>query len=428
MSLPSPSSHHRVANCLPSELLPHSRTTTAGATAGTELHAFLERVPSLGLDRALEMAPEHHREAFRAIDFNRLPMLHGGWRPEVAFAYDLETASARELPPLAGHREYVDLKPTEFPGTIDTHCIDGETAYVYDYKSAFAPADAPPDNHQLRSYALLVCRATGARQAKFGLIRIGTDGTPWFETAFFDGDELDAYELELFEVLESLTALRRARDAGELQQLVLQQTHEGPWCRYCPAFSYCPSKTNQLRTLAYPEAGLEEALRAELTGERQAAVYERLKAAGAMVDRLLEVARELARREPIALPTGLVLGAVKTERDELLAEPTYAHVRTNFGEEVAEIAAPQVGRETSKKALEKAMQRVIDLGLVPGAKRTPLLDAQVEALREKGAVKTKTSVTVREVKPSVFEKTRAYPPNPPPALPEGETPATTEVA
>ena len=87
----------RALKCVGPMVLPHVRRTNQDAAWGTALHAFLHDVRVVGLDRALERAAPEHREAFAALDFDKLPLDPQAYAGEVAFAYDVEHDTAREL-------------------------------------------------------------------------------------------------------------------------------------------------------------------------------------------------------------------------------------------------------------------------------------------------------------------------------------------
>lgn len=400
--LPSPSSHERAAECPPSEVLPHARSTTDAALAGTALHLFLQRVPEVGLERALEMTPEHLRAAYAAIDLSRLPASQPDtYRPEVAIAYDFSTKTARVLPGVKD-RQYGDLGPTEIPMTLDTHAVLDDMAVVYDYKSGHGDVSPAAENWQLRSYALGAARLYGKARVKLGVIRVPADGDgqPWFDVAELGPGELDRYEADLAKVMSRIIVLRAEVEMRGPDKLL--ETHEGPWCKFCPALPYCPSKTKLLHELVVSDKDLEQGILGALTPERAGSAWAKLKAAEDLVARLQGIVREYAEKAPVPLENGKVLASIEKSEESLVPEAVYTVMGELYGPEVAELAAPMTGRTATKTSVDRAIRSVLDR--IPGGKITKLNESALEALREKGGVKVAKWRTVQEVAKKRWEK------------------------
>lgn len=398
-SLPTPSALERAVNCVVSEALPHVQTTTEGATFGQHLHRFLQDVPELGMEVALERASEEHREAFAKVDLSRLPAsAPETYRPEMAFAYDLDTHVARVLATVKD-RQYSGLAETEIAGTVDTHAVLDDSVVVYDYKSNWAPAAAPADNWQLKAYALMVARATGRRRARIGIIRVPEHGDPFFRVDELDEAALDAFEVELCGVLERVLITRAEAELLGPERLLA--THEGPWCRYCPALPYCPSKTGQLRAvLATPEEA-ERGLLEALDDKKVALAWSRVEAARKLLDRVHDVLVKYVDQRPagVPMPNGTVLARVERKRESVVGSVVYTVLAETYGQDVAEAAAPVVpeSREATKKSIESALR--IAQQRIPGAKITKLKETALEAIRVAGGVSSKEWTEVDEVKP-----------------------------
>jgi hypothetical protein len=207
-----------------------------------------------------------------------------------------------------------------------------------------------------------------------GHLHVREDGTAWLERG-----SLDALELDLFaEQLRTLAAQVEARE-GALA--------EGPWCKYCPAFSSCPAKV----ALACASVNAP----AELTLEVAAKAWLRMKEVRQVMDRMEETLKEYAREQPVPLGNGMVLAPVESSRDELDGAKVYATMAKLYGPEVAQAS---VDLDASKKSLDRGVRMVAEQLKTKGEKATlkDLNAKALEAVRQAGGVLTKTRVEVRE--------------------------------
>lgn len=201
------------------------RPSSADAEVGTEVHAAIAAM------LAGQPEPAHSDEAdpyLRA--WRTAAVARDGWRPEVAVAYDPATDTAVEVPAKGGHRDYSGLSAGIIAGTADAVRVDPAGVVVADWKCAAGidlHADPASDNLQIAFYALALCRAHGATEARVCVVRIDADGVTE------DWHDLDAAALDAvsWRVAEIVAAIPRSRPTP------------GPWCaeRWCPALAVCPA-------------------------------------------------------------------------------------------------------------------------------------------------------------------------------------------
>jgi hypothetical protein len=160
---------------------------------------------------------------------------------EVAYAYDVETDTARVLP-RASHRDYASVQPGEIPGTADLVHVGADRVTVADVKSGFQPHIEPVEQHrQLRFLALAAARAYMVDAATIQILHIN-DGKLRATEATLNAGELDAIAAEV-------RRLHRAIPEA--------QPRPGRHCTesWCPALAVCPS-TQALAATVATEAAL----------------------------------------------------------------------------------------------------------------------------------------------------------------------------
>lgn len=395
MTLPSASALHRASICTASAVLPRVNSSSEYATKGTIIHQYLADVTEHGADAALERVPEKYRAACEAIDLDRLPV-GASYAPEVAFAFDVATGTARELG-RGTNRDYSDCGPTEVPGTADVVAlVRSDAVLILDYKTGYLAVPRAAVNWQLRFLALAACRAYVRRRAIVGLIYVHDDEDPVYDQAELDEVDVDAIEAELGELAGSIAEARALLGEGVVPDAVM-----GAHCRYCPAFSYCPAQTQLIREIAAaPEtAGLEPSV--PLTPEVAAKAWDRIAAIEAVVKRAKESVKEFAKLSPIPLSNGNLLGEVEERREKVLAEQVRAVLTERHGAEVAEAA---IELKSSKAAVKRALRTIAAKGQLAAMER-----ATLEALRAVGGIVESRYRSVKEFAPKV----RAPEPSPP---------------
>lgn len=408
MTLPGPSSHHRIAACVTSEALPHARSTSEASARGDAVHDFLASCVTLGKERALEAVPPEHQETVERIPLDRLPPLDPThYAAEVSFGFNLATGECRELGRgLTREEAHARAKSGEMVGTADLVGLVGDAVLVFDWKSGRGHVDRADVNWQVRDYCLMAARCYGRERAVGSIVRVLDDGV-WYDSTELDALELGAHEAELRSLMDE-----RARVIA-LPPAERPQLHEGVWCRYCPALPFCPAKQQLVATLAAAPGQLE-AQTLELTPERAGKAWERIQAAEQLLERLRAVLKDYARTQPFSVGDGSVVEEVTEHRETLVAARAREALEKHFGPTLggavySESAKPKV--ELTKVALRDALRKVV-LPTLPKekAKITALERETLEVLRTRGAVSVATFTHVKEHKGEL-------PAKPPPAEP-----------
>ena len=165
-----------------------------------------------------------------------------GWRAEVAFAYDLATDKAREIPRTA-HRDYSSATATEVCGTADIAYVDGDgIAWILDWKTQGEGAPDLDATDQLETLALMAARAWGCDEARIAKLRVTTEGV-------FPSEPVT---LGFFELIEIAARLR-----GIASRIPDAEPCVGDHCteRYCRAITVCPKQTSAMVQLV-PDVAL----------------------------------------------------------------------------------------------------------------------------------------------------------------------------
>src|SRR5262245_12980305 len=244
---------HRVWKCPASAALPQVESDDEPSPArdrGSKIHAFLERVGSVGRDQALAECtdPELYPMPV-ATDTDALPTQLAC---EVAYAWNWKTRTARELGRGIGRNyELVATPPTEdeIPCTLDLVGQEQVTrevrrGYVGDYKTGHSRLPAPDQNGQLLLGALCVQSAHGCDDCVVELIHIHRDGDHHRVRRTVDSWELGAFAAELAAAMELVAHWRAELAAGHDVG-----AREGSHCDHCAAFNSCPAKTALIRAI-----------------------------------------------------------------------------------------------------------------------------------------------------------------------------------
>ena len=377
----------RVLLCPASAVLPQVGVDLEAGHRGTAIHEYLASVPVLGREVALEQVLPEYRAACEAIDLERLPVADSeAWAAEVAWAYDPEADTARELGRGLG-RAYGDLRPGEIPGTADVVAVTPESVVVLDYKTGrMARRGRAADSMQLRLYALAAARAYGREHAIVALVHIDEDGGAWWDRAELDALDLDGLAAELRGLQGSVAAEAEHISAGGIARTV-----EGEHCRHCPALPHCPSRTRLAAVLA---TGAEDAAPA-LTAETAPLVLERLEAIESVAKRVRESLELYARQQPVTLPSGEVFGPVALERETIDPARGALVLAQTFSERVA-LDAIESKQTMTKTRLKAALKHH---AAESGEKIGALEKRALEAIRAAGAITTTTTHPVRRHKP-----------------------------
>jgi hypothetical protein len=375
----------RAMHCAAAAVLPQSDVATEWSGEGDVNHAFLENCARYGRERALAMAPKEHRAALERIDLDALPPLQnpGAFRFEAAFAYNLVTGVSRFLG-TGIHRRYdqVPSPPTEdeVALTLDVAGQTQDEAVVADWKSFFGRNVTPAaHNWQLKLGALAVTRNSHLERATVAAVLL-RDGDPYWDVATLSELDLDAAE-------SALRGLKARIDALRERGVEVQDTHQGPWCRYCPALASCPAKKAML------SAALDKELIDGALNERNARlVYERLVAIDTIRDLMWKTLDEYAEVTPIDLGDGNMYGKREKQRTSIVnVKAALTLLEREHGIDVSEAVELSLTNAAVKDAIAAKHAR-------EGIKRqlTKTYEAAMAALSEAGAAKTATFYSVEK--------------------------------
>lgn len=393
----------RAETCPGSLVLPQGDRANPARRLGTVAHAFLRRVPVVGRHAALQEAPEDHREALETIDLARLPLSQDAYSAEVAYAYDVEADTAREL----GRdleRDYPETAPTEVVGTCDLVGWDGERVVILDWKTGRV-APAAKGNLQLQAYALCAARVLGARKATVGIIHVplyDRDLEPRFDLAELDHIDLDATGARIGEIWESVRAARLAYEAGEDPKLV-----ESDECDWCPAFKSCREKQSIFLKMLHPDrCSILLRYRDQLEQFRDALNLATAPTVALALERYDEVAAKARKildeftvaNGPFPLgDTGDWYGPHPYARAQIRAQAAIEALRQRYGEDVATFAASKLEVKITKKAVEDSLR--VYCQRTEGAKISREIKTAMAFLEETGAAYTKKSLPIGRYTP-----------------------------
>jgi hypothetical protein len=298
------------------------------------------------------------------------------WEPEVAFAYDPATGSARTLG--RGREAYVNAGPTEITGTVDAIYQDGTQITIADWKTGRQSGlQSAEENAQLRFYALCAARAYGAESVRVLVVRVGEGGTQHSE-AVLDDFDLAAFEDEF-----------RAR----LKTIPQARPQNGHHCTYCPAVSVCPATAIAEETLVPTEPrpiGIQ--------GPQHASwLLHRLRAIEARCEEMREILKQYVDTVgPIPLEDGKVWTKGEQVRESIALDTPEMASALKILEDHQVIGAVETKRSVSKADIERMLR---DQGK-KGKELKSAIESIYGDLRATGVIRSKT-VTVyadRDVK------------------------------
>ena len=378
---------HRIWKCPASAVLPQgyvSNDPSPAALRGTAIHAFLEQVGKVGRGAALANAPAEVVPLCEALDLENLPV---GLATEVSFAWNWQTGAVRELgrnlPRLpTGAVDYdaagVDWS-CEVPLTIDVMGVAfasvpregayGTRGYVGDYKSGHSKYPAPDMFGQTLLAALCVARVYGCDDVVVELLHIHDNGGHHAVRRTVNEWDLQAFEAELQQAMETIADRQRLADfgfGGRLDLLPAEEVpapHEGPWCDHCAAFRSCdkklalvraiPEQLVQLGARPDPESGALTLTPGALTIRNAAAAWEAIERIEDVLARAKEEICSIGAFEPIPLSDGRVIGRLVTERRGLNGKVAAELLRERLGPAAAEYIEESVTLDALRKAVAK---------------------------------------------------------------------------
>lgn len=394
MMLPTASGLDRAVACAPAYALPHVESTNADAAAGVARHLYLEAVGNgTPPEDALLKVAEEHRSMCAAIDLDRLPknLAH-----EVAFAIDVRTGAARELG--RGIRRQYEAHGAgahDVCGTIDVLGLSADAVYVGDFKGPYAPIAPAATARQLHFGALAAARVYGRDRAIVEMIRIREDGSPWRDRAELDALDLDSFALVLDDLARRVHGARMDVLAGQVPSV-----REGEHCRYCPAFMACPAKTGLVKRMASGAEWEELELLKPMTPRTAGLAYVRIQEAERMLHRIkaacIATAQEHGR---IELPDGKEMRwVVEPGNEKLDGRVLYQVAREEYGQAFADDA---IEIHASKAALDRALARAAQQGVIPPRGRKKAAEEILAAVRERGGTSRPTVKHLVAVDPAL---------------------------
>jgi hypothetical protein len=375
----------RFVACRASSVLPRSWAHTTYSDAGQDVHAHLERLAG-GMDVAESLAlvlPEH-RQTCEDLDLAKLAA-ELAMAAEVTLAYHPGTDTAR----IVGQRlarDYSAVAADEVPMTLDLLGVDLDRrrGEVKDYKSGFARYVPPTSlNWQILGGALALARLYDLDTVEGELIFTRTGRRDRHE--FSSSDFLLASD-ELRETHDRALRDREAHKRGEHVEPT-----EGPHCRYCPSFSFCPAKINLARAALAGEI-------AQPTREDAARALPRIRAARKLLEKIEEAIEEDARTSPIPLERaddgtvtylGEVVGPGNEKLDPDKALATAAEVLNLEGEKLDAFRREVSPLDVTKSGLEDAIKKH-----VPKGKGAATIRRVYELLRGRGGAARPMRATV----------------------------------
>lgn len=392
--LSSGSAIERSLLCSSSVALPHAHHESEWTEQGSVLHFFLESCSSSDRETALAAVPDDYRDACAELNLEGLDA-HLDLAAEVAFAYDYETDSARELGRGVG-RIYDDVKPTEIPCTLDVVGVrtlpSGVVRGLYaDWKTGWQNRRAISDVTQIDFGALCIARAYGCDLVEGQLIHVHEDFAPWVQRKVMEGFELDAFASLIRERAREWSELRAKYQGG----LVPRDFNTGPHCEGCPAREWCPAQSTMLRSVLSKDL-FDGALRMTPIPESALVdVWNQIHAAQSVLSLLKSKLMAIAATRPVKLgrtETGEIRWLMKviTEGNEKLdGEAVFDVVAELHGEDAAYAATEIV---TSKKLLEETLKTT-----VPRGQKAAALRVVLDRLRKSGGATRKIGSKIVEV-------------------------------
>lgn len=327
----------RASRCPASVTLPRLDAHTEAAERGTEIHAFLERIPAMGREASLALVPDAWREVCEAIDVERLPT---NLAAEVALAYDVAADTGREIG-RGLRRDYSSAGANEIVGTADVVGLSQDAVLVSDWKTGRTDTQPAALSLQLRTLALAAARAYGRDIVHVEKIRIRENGYAWRDRAVFDVFDLDEIAAEVRGIYSTV--------AGADPPL-----RPGSWCRHCPAFAACPAQTALLRRVVDGSEIDDVERMLPLSPEVARVAYERWQAMKHLMKRIEAALHAYAKEHPIPLGGHRVFGELVTEGNEKIdGEVAWTVLADRHGPVVANAA---VTKSATKASIREALR------------------------------------------------------------------------
>lgn len=308
---PTASGLEAALKCTASVVLPHALRSNVWAEDGHARHEYLRRIlppTRMPATSALHYVPLKLRAQCEAIRVEDLvgDLLSTTVRAEVSYAVNVDSGHVRELG-VGLDRKYPKLGPRWIMGTLDIEGQRLDDAWIVkDTKSGHLDVTAADEgNPQLLFFALALARLHPEASSIVGMIvRLSEDGAARTESRdTYDAFELDAFLLELRELVDRIALLKRRKRL---------EVVEGPWCRWCPAFAHCPAKQALARRLVPELDAIRDGI-AEMTVTDCGKAWLVLRRIRPIYEAVTKALKERAKLEPIPLEVGKFLRPIHYE-------------------------------------------------------------------------------------------------------------------
>lgn len=384
----------RALICPSSVALPHAHHTSDYTVRGVAIHAFLQAVIETDRDTALEATPEEFREVCAELNLENLDA-QLGLAAEVAFAYNVETDTARELGRGVG-RVYDDVGEDEIPCTLDVVGVrdlpSGLRRGLYcDWKSGWFNRRAIDEVTQIDFGALCVARAYGCAVVEGQLAHVHEDFAPWVQRKVIEDWELDAFASLLRERHAEWKKLRAAYREG----IIPKDFSTGPWCDQCPARAWCPAQVAMVREILAGDLFDDIRRMGNIPDSALAMIWDQIHKAQSALSWFKGKVLAVAATRPLQLgktDDGKIrwLAKIVAEGNEKLdGERVFDVVESKYGSDAAYAATEVV---SSKKRLEEALKAA-----VPRGKKASAMRAVLEELRRDGGATRKLGTSIKEI-------------------------------
>lgn len=352
--------------------------STDAQLAGTARHRYLQRAREVGPAEALAEIPldAPWRGQCEAIPLEEVPE----GEHELAYAYDVETDTARCLGPWLD-RAYATTD-VEVSGTLDLQ-VPGAPWLVVDFKGA-GEVTAARDNLQLGFYALAVARVHGLDEVDVAIGYVGHHGG-----FFWDRARLSAFHLEAIaeRVRAVAAAVRRAAAvlaAGGIPDLAV-----GLHCQRCPAMRMCPAHVAMVRALVAAPPSVDGL--PMLSDEDAGVAWVRAELIEDQLKMMKASLRARAELSGLPLPGGERLVPVLVPRRKVVdLDGMLAILREKFGAQ----ADALVERSFSAESIGALVRQI-----APGKGVKKATDALRSELEAAGVLKSTSFVQLRVKKP-----------------------------
>lgn len=302
------------------------------------------------------------------------------WRAEVAFAIDLSTGKGWEIGESIS-RGYGDLGVFVVAGTADAVGRGPQGQLVIPDRKSYDPnVSRAAVNGQLNTLALAATRAYGVETVEVAICH---------EARALDVAELDFIQLAQFETDLKLVLERSTMARAKVREGIALDLKPGTHCRWCAAFSACPTQSTLAVDIRSGDADMRIAEMSLDDDETAARAYQFLQRVKMLSARLSSMVYARASQSPIPLGDGRWFGKHTTlGSTKLDADIAYAVVREKHGQGAADAA---VTRKASQVSIERALEIVGDKGKVAALKREVMAE-----IKARGGAKREETETVEE--------------------------------